>query len=255
VAELRALIADDEAALRDDLRRRLGALWPELRVCAEAENGLRALELVDQLRPDVAFLDIRMPGLSGIEVARRIAGTCRVVFVTAYDQYAVQAFESEAADYLLKPIEDDRLAVTVSRLQRAFAREGEPQPDLAALVERVALALGSAGRAEPLRWIRASQGERVRIVPVEDVCYFQARDKYTAVVCDEGELLIRTPIKELEESLDPDRFWRVHRNAIVNAHRIEAVSRYLGGRLSLRLRGRPETLVVSRQYAQLFRQM
>lgn len=255
MAELRAIIADDEAALRDDLRRRLAALWPELRVCGEAENGLRALELVEELRPDVAFLDIRMPGLSGIEVARRIAAICRVVFVTAYDQYAVEAFESEAADYLLKPIADDRLAVTVSRLRRAFARAGTPQPDLTDLVERVAHALGSGGRTERLRWVRASQGERVRIVPVEEVCYFQARDKYTAVVCDEGELLIRTPIKELEESLDPDRFWRVHRNAIVNLHRVEAVSRYLGGRLALRLRGRSEALVVSRQYAPRFRQM
>jgi DNA-binding LytR/AlgR family response regulator len=255
VDEVIAIIADDEEVLRADLRQRLSRLWPELVILGEAANGLEAMRLAAEERPEVAFLDIRMPGLTGVEVAERLGGRCRVVFITAYDQYAVEAFEKAAADYLLKPLSDARLQKTVDRLKDEIARRRPAESDLAAIVQRVALALEQPGSSPHLRWIKASHRDGVRIVPVEEVCYFQARDKYTAVVTAEGELLIKKPIKELAAELDPDRFWQIHRGTVVNASCVAEATRFLSGGLALRLSNRPETLMVSRAFAQRFKQM
>ncbi len=248
---VQAVIADDEAELAQHLARELAKLWPELEVVALAANGVEALAQIERLRPQIAFLDIRMPGLTGLEVARRLNGDCRVVFVTAYDQYAVEAFERAAVDYLLKPISPERLAKTVARL-----RDGAAAPaavDLAALLASLRQALPAP--PEYLRWIRAGIGERVELIAVDEVHYFLAADKYTSVVTQEREYLIRTALKELAGQLDPQRFWQIHRGTIVNVERVAAVQRDFGGRLSLTLRGRSEPLKVSRGYSHLFRQM
>ncbi len=247
---MRALIADDEPELARHLERELGALWPELEVVAHAANGVEALRLLAEHRPDVAFLDIRMPGLTGLEVAQRLTAPCRVVFVTAYDRYAVEAFEREAVDYLLKPISRPRLAKTVQRLRSQGDGQGPP---LAELLARLDSVLRPAPRY--LQWIRAGVGERVQLISVDEVLYFEASEKYTSVVTAAREFLIRTPLKELIEQLDPDRFWQVHRSTIVNLQQVESVHRDFAGRLTLTLKDHPATLTVSRSYAHLFRQM
>ncbi len=249
-----ALIADDEPLLAEDLRRRLLALWPELQIAAVCHDGLSALARLQAERPDIAFLDIRMPGLTGLEVAARLDYPCQVVFVTAYDQYAVEAFERAAVDYVLKPADDARLAQTVARLRRAILTPSDSERSrLARALEKVSP--GGTASATPLRWIRAAVGEAVRLVPVDEVRLFQAADKYTAVLTATGELLIRTPIKELVEQLDAETFWQVHRGAIVNAKFVTAARHDGSGRVLLSLRDRPETVTVSRGYAHLFRQM
>ena len=249
-----ALIADDEPLLAEDLRRRLAALWPELEIVAICHDGPAALARLEAHKPEIAFLDIRMPGLSGLEVAAQLDYPCQVVFVTAYDQYAVEAFEKAAIDYVLKPADDARLAKTIGRLRRAIrAPSGSERSRLAEALEKVSLR-GTAQPA-PLKWIRASVGDAVRLVPVAEVRYFQAADKYTAVMTAAGELLIRTPIKELAEQLDAESFWQVHRGTIVNARYVSAARHDESGRVLLSLRDRPETLTVSRAYAHLFRQM
>lgn len=234
----KAIIADDEQELRVYLRALLSDVWPELVICGEAGNGKEVLDLVEAMHPDIAFLDIKMPGLSGMEAARKIAGVCRVVFVTAYDQYVVEAFEREAVDYLLKPVSTERLARTVGRLKDQLSVSVEPPPGLAEAVEQV-LARLPAGRGKTyLRWIRTQQTENIRLVPVEEVDYFKAGDKYTAVVTKESEFLIRKSIKELSGELDPDRFWQIHRAVIVNVASVEKMSRSLTGRGVLKLKGR-----------------
>jgi len=249
-----ALIADDEPLLAEDLRRRLRVLWPGLQVAAVCHDGPSALERLQADRPDIAFLDIRMPGLSGLEVASRLDYPCQVVFVTAYDQHAVEAFERAALDYVLKPADDARLAKTIERLRRAIqAPAGSERSRLAEALEIVS-PRGTA-RPAPLKWIRASVGEAVRLVPVAEVRYFQAADKYTAVVTATGELLIRTPIRDLAEQLDAEVFWQVHRGTIVNATFVTAARHDESGRVLLGLRDRPESVTVSRGYAHLFRQM
>jgi DNA-binding LytR/AlgR family response regulator len=249
-----ALIADDEPLLAEDLRRRLQVLWPGLQVVAVCHDGPVALSQLEQHKPDIAFLDIRMPGLTGLEVAARLDFPCQVVFVTAYDQYAVEAFERAAVDYVLKPAEDARLTQTVERLRRAVrAPCGDERSRLAEALEKVSPA-GTA-RPAPLKWIRASVGDSVRLVAVEEVRYFQAADKYTAVMTAAGELLIRTPIRELAEQLDAETFWQVHRGTIVNARFVTTARHDESGRVLLGLRDRPETVTVSRSYAHLFRQM
>jgi DNA-binding LytR/AlgR family response regulator len=249
-----ALIADDEPLLAEDLRRRLAKLWPELEILAACHDGSAALERLQAEKPDVAFLDIRMPGLTGLDVAARLDYPCHVVFVTAYDQYAVEAFERAAVDYLLKPADDARLAKTVARLRRAVAAPSDTERSrLAAVLEKVSLQ--NTAKPAPLRWIRAAVGDSVRLVPVAEVRYFQAADKYTAAMTGAGELLIRTPIRELVEQLDPEIFWQVHRGTIVNAGFIAGARHDGNGRVLLSLRDRPETLTVSRAYAHLFRQM
>lgn len=245
---MRALIAEDEPHLADDLVRRLGRLWPELAIAAVVHDGLAARQALATLAPDVAFLDIRMPGLSGLDAARSAPPGCRVVFVTAYDAHAVAAFEQAAADYLLKPVADERLARCLERL-RAPARS-----DAEALLARLQEVL-PAPRAEPLRWLRVQVGQDVRLVATAEVCYFQAADKYTTAVTRDREYLLRTPLKELAGQLDPEQFWQVHRGTLVNVGQIQAARRDVLGRVSLSLRDRPETLAVSRGHAHLFRQM
>jgi len=255
MTEIRAIIADDEEQLRSYLKSGLSTVWPELIICGEAENGKEALELIEKHRPDIAFLDIKMPGLSGMEVARKIAGTCRVVFITAYDQYAVEAFENEAIDYLLKPVTDKRLETTVKRLRKQIADTHESPSDLAKTMERVLSALETTETSGYLRWIKVLHGDSIRLIPVDEIYYFQASDKYTLVMTREGESLIKKSIRELSEELDPDQFWQIHRGAIVNANQIAKVNRSLTGRLAIKLKDLPETLTVSRTYNHLFRQM
>ena len=249
---VRALIADDEPNLAENLRDRLRVLWPELEILPLAANGLEALRAINDDEPEVAFLDIRMPGLTGVELARRIDAATHVVFVTAYDQYAVEAFESEAVDYLLKPVTDERLARAVDRLKRKLAAAEKP-PALDDVLAKIARALPGAGGK--LRWIRASKGELVRQIAVDDVLYFQASDKYTCVITREGESLIRIPLSDLVGQLDADIFWQVHRATVVNMNEVAATRRDLSGRVFVKLKDGKTELPVSRAYAHLFKQM
>lgn len=246
---MRAIIADDEQHLADDLQRRLQRLWPELQVVAVLHDGVAAATALAELQPDIAFLDIRMPGQSGLDAARSAASTCRVVFVTAFDDHAVQAFEQAAADYLLKPVSDERLARCVERLKQ----HSQAAPD--ALLTRLQQLLAVPARPEPLRWLRVQVGQAVRLVGVEEVCYFQSADKYTAVLTRDAEFLLRMPLKELVEQLDPELYWQVHRGTVVNVRQVVAAHHNALGRVTLTLHDRPERLAVSRSYAHLFRQM
>ena len=244
----RILIADDEPLLAADLASRLHALWPELDLAAVVHHGPAAVEAISGLNPDIAFLDIRMPGLGGLEVAQATS-VPHLVFVTAYDQYAVNAFDMAAVDYLLKPVSDERLARTVTRLkQRVAARE--PAPDLSGLLRTLI-----EQRPGRLAWIRASVGADSHLVATRDVLYFRADDKYTLVQTAEHEYLIRTPLKELLPQLDPDQFWQIHRSTIVATAAIVRARRDITGRISLHVQGRSETLPVSRAFAHLFKQM
>ncbi len=251
----KAVIADDEKELRTYLKSLLAAIWPDLVICGEAGNGREALELVEAEGPQVVFLDIRMPGLSGLQVAQRIAGVCRIVFVTAYDQYAVEAFERDAVDYLVKPVSKKRLMQTVQRLKKQLDISTDPPAGLAGIVEHVLAGLNAKTAGDFLHWIRVQVKDSVRLIPVEEVDYFQAKDKYTLVITEDGESLIRKSIKELISELDPDLFWQIHRSTIVNVSKIEKVSRSFTGRGILRLKERPELLTVSRSYLHLFKQM
>jgi len=255
VQEIKAIIADDEDQLRSYLKSRLSEVWPELVICGEARNGQEALELIEKHRPDIAFLDIRMPGLSGMEVAKRIVGSSWVVFITAYDKYAVEAFENEAIDYLLKPVTHERLGKTVKRLQKQIAASIKPPSDMPEIVERAIARLYKKEKPGYLRWIRAQHGDGIRLIPVDEVCYFKASDKYTLVLTKESELLIKKAIKELVDELDPNQFWRIHRSTIVNARYIAKVSSSLTGRGVVKLKDRPELLTVSRSYIHIFKQM
>src|SRR5688572_20951857 len=246
-----AVIADDEPLLRAMLRTRLSRLWPELEVRHEMPDGRGVEGVIAEHEPDLFFLDIHMPGVNGLEAAREIGSRAHVVFVTAFDQYAVEAFERGAIDYVLKPFNDERLALTVERLKERLAR---PPADLDALVEQLANRLG--GKApERLRWVKASVGSSVRLIPVEEVLFFQSDEKYTRVVTCDSEVLIRKPIKELLEELDPDKFWQVHRATIVNVDHIASVKRGLKDQAEIALRDHRETLVVSRAFTHLFKQM
>jgi len=262
----RALIAEDEPLLAQGLKNALALAWPELQVIGLAPNGIEALRLAAAERPDVAFLDIRMPGLTGLEVAAELADRLnegesvpRIVFVTAYDEYALKAFDLAAVDYLLKPVSAERLAIAVERLKAQLAA---PKESLAQLVSKLQKVIG-AGRADAgaglgegsLKIIRAAVGNTVRMIPVEEVCYFQAADKYTSVVTRDAEVLIRTPLKELLAQLPQDRFRQIHRGTVVNLAEVAAAVRDDAGRLSLRLKQRKEILPVSRVFADLFRQM
>jgi DNA-binding LytR/AlgR family response regulator len=252
---LRAVLADDEKSLCAYLKRLLQQAWPELQICAEARNGVEALEMIQRHRPDVVFLDIKMPGMTGMEVARRAAELCRIVFVTAYDQFAVQAFENEAVDYLLKPVEPQRLALTVQRLKERFEKHDlDPAPIHAAL-KNLQERLFPGAAAAYLRWIKVLDRQSLRLIPVEEICSFQAQDKYTVVQTEQEEFLIRKPIKELVEELDPQTFWQIHRSTIVNAAWIDKISTSLTGSYFLTLKSRPGTLTVSRSYRDRFKSM
>ena len=250
------IVAEDESLLRQALIDQLRDAWPELQVLAECEDGASAVEALAEFTPDIAFLDIRMPGLTGLEVASAAAQASprtQIVFVTAYDQYAIDAFERGAIDYLLKPVQPERLAATIVRLQ---ARGGNPDAAmLSALIEQ----LGATSRAnearEPLTWITASAGRETRLILVDEVAYFRADNKYTTVVTAEGEALLRTPIKELVAVLDPANFKQIHRSTIVNLKAIAGITRDDAGRGNMRLKNRPETLTVSVPFMTLFRNM
>ena len=244
----RAVIAEDEQLLAVGLRDAVGALWPELEVCALVPDGIQALRAIEEHAPDVLFLDIEMPGLSGIEVAKQVNGRCHVAFVTAFDDYAIQAFEQGAVDYVLKPLAVPRLATAVSRLKQ---RIGSTPARLDGLLERLA-----APREDGhLRWITASHGKEVRLITVAEVVYFRSDNKYTAVVTAEGEELIRVTLRELLDQLDPAVFWQVHRNTVVNANAIAGVVRDFKGRLCVKFKQRSETLPVSEAHAARFRAM
>jgi len=252
-----AIVADDEPRLAEALVERLRTAWPELCVAGVAANGPEALALIDAEAPDVAFLDIRMPGLTGIEVARAARRDVHVVFVTAFNHYAVEAFERDAVDYLLKPVTDERLAQTVQRL-RARLEAPAPARDVAATLatlRELLPQLGNAAGGERLAWIRASAGAQVRLIAVDDVAYFQSNDKYTSVFTADGEALIRTPLRELLDQLDPARFWQVHRGTVVNVAQVAATHRDVAGRVTLTLKARPESVAVSRAFSHRFKQM
>ena len=250
------IVAEDEALLRHALVAELKRAWPALRIVAECEDGASAVEALAEHQPDVAFLDIRMPGLSGLEVAALAADASprtRIVFVTAYDQYAIDAFERGAIDYLLKPVKSDRLDATVARLQAQDTLPDATQ--LAALLDKLGALPGAAGAPEPLTWLTASAGKETRLVLVEDVAYFQADHKYTTVVTAEGEALLRSSLRELLQRLDPALFKQIHRSTIVNLKAIAGITRDESGRGIVRLRQRPETLTVSQPFMGLFKHM
>jgi DNA-binding LytR/AlgR family response regulator len=247
-----AIIAEDEPILREQLQAKLARIWPELEILAAVEDGAAALEALEDRAPDFMFLDIQMPEMTGVEVARHVGARAHVVFVTAYDQYAVQAFEAGAVDYLLKPYTDERLAVTVERLKTKLA---SPPPDLKAVVSQLAQQLRGQAPQERLQWIKASFGQSLRLIPVAEVLFFQSDEKYTRVVTADAEALIKTPIREILDGLDPETFWQIHRSTIVNVNAIAGVTRDFRGQAHVKIRGKDETLTVSRIYSHLFKQM
>ena len=274
-----AVLADDERLMRDQLRARLAEVWPELHIVAEAKNGLEAVQLVQEHRPDVVFLDIRMPGLTGVEAARQIVQLPpkdlpadndherddlelppEIVFITAYDQYAVEAFEQGVVDYVLKPADRERLQLTVARIrQRLAARQGEADapagPPLQQLLHQLAARMNPGSAPQYLKWIQASVGPAIQMIPVEDVLFFVSDEKYTRVQTAQVEALIRKPIKELVDEVDPHLFWQIHRSTLVNVKAIAGVSRDFRGRQIVAVRGHPEKLEVSRSYTGLFKGM
>jgi DNA-binding LytR/AlgR family response regulator len=269
IPPVRAVLADDERLMREQLRARLAEVWPELEIVAEAKNGIEAVALVEEHRPEVVFLDIRMPGMTGVDAARQIAQMDvgddgwlpEVVFITAYDQYAVEAFEQGATDYVLKPAERDRLQLTVDRLrQRLAARQAGPGAELAAapvqlLLHRLAGQVAGGAPRQYLKWIQATVGQAIQMIPVDDVLFFISDEKYTRVQTPQVEALIRKPIKELVDELDPERFWQVHRSTLVAVSAIASVTRDFRGRQIVAVKGHNQKLEVSRSYAHLFKGM
>ena len=245
-----AIVAEDEPALREQLVEQLEQLWPELHILGTAADGVQALRLLEEHNPEILFLDIQMPGATGLEVAQQASGRCHVVFVTAYDQHAIAAFEQGAVDYVLKPFSAARLFTTVTRLK------GRVSSAPARLDGTLSQLLGpNAPQKGHLRWINASVGQNLRLITVDEVQYFQADNKYTRVVMLDSEALIRKPLKELVDELDPQQFWQIHRSTLVNARAIAGVSRDFRGRQLVSVKGRPEKLEVSRSYSQLFKGM
>ena len=246
-----AILAEDEPILRQQLEAKLKKLWPELEILASVEDGEAALEALEDRAPDFLFLDIQMPVMTGVEVAKHVRGRSHVVFVTAYDQYAIQAFETGAVDYVLKPYTDERLAVSVERLKAKLAT---PPPAIDALVAKLAEQLRGGG-GEKLKWIKATVGQNLRLIPVAEVLFFQSDEKYTRVVTAELEALIKTPIRELMDGLDPEVFWQIHRSTLVNVNAIAGVTRDFRGQAHVKVKGKDEVLTVSRIYSHLFKQM
>jgi DNA-binding LytR/AlgR family response regulator len=255
-----AILADDERLMRDQLRMRLGQVWPELDIIGEAKNGEEAIELVHQLKPDFAFLDIRMPGKSGMEAAAAIGNKSNVVFVTAYDVHAVEAFERGAVDYVLKPAEPERLQITVERLKhRMSAPAGagggaDVNASVTAMLSQLAEKI-AAPKKTYLQWIQASIGQDLRMIPVEEILFFRSDEKYTCVQTAKYEALIRKPVRDLAEELDPDLFWQIHRATLVNVNAIEGVTRDIRGRHLVLIKDRSDKLEVSRSFLHLFKQM
>ncbi len=251
-----AVIADDEPLLRQHLKEKLASLWPELEIVAEAGNGNEAADLIASLKPEIAFLDIKMPGQTGIDVAQGIEGSTRVVFVTAFDQYAVDAFESEAVDYVLKPVANARLEQTVARLQKAMSAR-EETPEIANILKLLSAhrVNADAEPAQKIRWIRANRGDTTYQIAVEEVLFFQSDDKYTVVNTANGEHLISKPLSELIRALDGEQFWQVHRGTVVNVRYVASTKRDGEGRMTVQLKGYAKPITVSRAYQHLFRQM
>jgi len=249
-----AVVADDERLMRDQIVARLKEAWPELLIVGEASNGREAIDLVRSLGPDIVFLDISMPGTDGIEAARALAGHVHVVFVTAHDEYAIRAFEHGAIDYVLKPAEPARLALTCQRLRERLAQAPDPMHDLLAQLSQ-RLGAGGLQPREYLRWVQASVGSNLRMIPTSDILFFRAEDKYTRVQTERFEALIRKPIKELLDELDPNEFWQIHRSTVVRVDAVEQVSRNLRGNQVVHVKGSDEKLEVSRSFNQLFKQM
>lgn len=245
-----AVIAEDEPVLRAQLKDLLRTVWPELAIAVAAEDGFQAMRALDEHRPDVLFLDIQMPGPTGLELARHASGRCHVVFVTAYDEHAVAAFQEGVVDYVVKPLTTERLAKACSRVkERLLMTPFDLRSVLDALTKRIA-------QANPyLRWINASLGTDVKFITVDEICYFQSDTKYTRVVTADGESIIRKPLKELLQELDPASFWQIHRSTVVNLNAIAGVSRDFAGHVIVKLKSRKETLPVSQPFAHLFRQM
>ncbi len=286
-ASVRAVLADDERLMRDQLRARLAEVWPELQIVAEAKNGLEAVQLVDQHRPDIVFLDIRMPGLTGVDAARQIAQLPprardaagaepgngshseeddellpEIVFITAYDQYAVEAFEQGVADYVLKPAERERLLVTVERIKKRLAARQSDQADegpagapLQSLLHQLSARLNPGSAPSYLQWIQATVGQAIQMIPVDEVLFFVSDEKYTRVQTAQVEALIRKPIKELVDEVDPKLFWQIHRSTLVNVKAIAGVTRDFRGRQIVSVKGHGEKLEVSRSYTGLFKGM
>jgi DNA-binding LytR/AlgR family response regulator len=257
-----AIIADDERLMRDLLRTRLNQVWPELEIVGEAKNGDEAVQLVNALRPDLTFLDIRMPGKTGMEAARDIGDASQIVFVTAYDQYAVEAFERGAVDYVLKPPEPERLKITVERLKERLAAPSGAGATASANVSDTVTAMLSqlaekiaAPKPKYLQWIQASIGQDLRMIPVEEILFFRSDEKYTCVQTEKFEALIRKPVRDLAEELDPSLFWQIHRATLVNVNAIEGVTRDIRGRHLVLIKGRSDKLEVSRSFLHLFKQM
>ena len=256
-----AIIADDERLMRDLLRTRLSQVWPELQILGEAKNGDEAVQLVDELKPGLTFLDIRMPGKTGMEAARDIGAASQVVFVTAYDEYAVEAFERGAVDYVLKPPEPERLKITVERLKERLATPSSGAAAQASVSDTVTAMLSqlaekiAAPKPKYLQWIQASIGQDLRMIPVEEILFFRSDEKYTCVQTEKFEALIRKPVRDLADELDPSLFWQIHRATLVNVNAIEGVTRDIRGRHLVLIKGRPEKLEVSRSFLHLFKQM
>lgn len=247
-----AVLADDERLMRELLRRRLAEVWPELEIVAEAANGTEAIAAVGAQRPDVAFLDIQMPEKTGLEAARAISGLCHIVFVTAFDQHAIEAFERGATDYVLKPANPERLKVTCERLKEKLdSAPGEVEQ----LLARIARKMSPGAKPDVLRWIQASIGNSIKMIPTRDILFFRSDEKYTRVQTAEVEALIRKPIKELAAELDPDEFWQIHRSILVRVEAIAQVQRDERGQQIVSVKGHPEKLEVSRAYSQLFKHM
>ena len=255
-----ALIAEDEPLLRDALRRQLANVWPELEIVAEARNGREAVRLFDERHPDICFLDVHMPGLSGMDAASHIGRRAHLVFVTAYDHYAVEAFAQGALDYLLKPVEPARLADTVGRLKERLQSSG-PAINTEQLLQQLTAQLAKlqTGEHTPLRWIRAQAGRTVRLIAIDEVDYLRSDAKYTLVAWRDGgkpaDAVVRTPLKDLLEQLDAGQFAQVHRSVVVNLRAISHVKRHDNETAEIHLKGRGEVLPVSRNYLHLFRQM
>ena len=249
-----AIVADDEEYLRAHLVQKLSKLWPELNVISEAANGLEAVAAIGLHRPSVAFLDIKMPGLTGLQVAQQLEGQTRFVFVTAYDQFALEAFEREAVDFLVKPIDDERLSRTIRRLRNQLEQPAlTPMADLAGVLRQLGIPPTTSTTPARLRWLRASRGETTTHIPVQDIHYIQSDDKYTIVYTETAEHVVRMPISELVAGLDAEQFWQIHRSTIVNMNFVSGTRRDDAARLFVKLRGRKNELTVSRAWMHLFR--
>lgn len=250
-----AIIADDEKNLCSHLESLLKKLWPELLIIGSARNGAEALSLIKQEEPDIAFLDIKMPVMNGVKVAMHTEGHCHVVFITAYDEYAIQAFEHDALDYVLKPVTDDRLVKTITKLKERLSLKELNQPNWEKIVSNLSPNLNQSEHTDELQWIRAGQGDKTLLISVDEILFFKAGDKYTSVVTGDKEYLIRKTIKELSSTLNPNQFWKINRGIIINVNYVLSTVRKINGRCEIHIKNSNEVLIASRKHSHLFKQM